>query len=138
MRLARPDLLLIRCYHRSIPESAVRLLLLRELHRLVLCHSPLLRLLLLLLLLLDDVRVVIQSLVELQLLHFLAILYFLVLWNAIARELLAEEIVVGELIGPLLVLLHFWLERGLHLVRSLSRVLWILVHQRVTLNERLR
>ena len=94
--------------------------------------------LLLLLLLLDYVRVVVECLIKFELLHLFAILYFLVLWNAIARELLAEEIVVGELIGPLLVLLHFWLERGLHLVRSLSRVLWILVHQRVTLNERLR
>ena len=49
-------------------------------------------------LLFDDVRIVVQSLVKLQLLHLLAVFYFLILGDAVFRELLTEEIVVSELI----------------------------------------
>lgn len=54
-------------------------------------------LLLLLLLLLDDIGVVVEGLVELELLHFFTVLYLLVLWDALFRQFLAEEIVISKL-----------------------------------------
>ena len=54
--------------------------------------------LLLLSLLFHDVRIVVQSLVELQLLHLLAVFYFLILRNTIHSEFLTEEIIVSKLI----------------------------------------
>ena len=58
--------------------------------------------LLLLLLLLDYVRVVVECLIKFELLHLFAILYFLVLWDSMLIEFLAEEVVVKELVGGLL------------------------------------
>ena len=58
--------------------------------------------LLLLLLLLNYVRVVVEGLVKLKLLHLLAILYFLVLRDPVLIELLTEEVVVEKLLGGLL------------------------------------
>ena len=56
----------------------------------------------LLLLLLDYVRVVVECLIKFELLHLLAILYFLVLWDSVLIEFLTEEVVVEELMGGLL------------------------------------
>ena len=70
--------------------------------------------LLFLLLLLDYVRVVVERLIKLQLLHLLAILYFLVLRDAMLIEFLTEEVVVEELLGGLLRVgtSEDWLECG--------------------------
>ena len=56
-------------------------------------------------LLLDDIRIVVQGLVEFELLHFFAVLDLLVLRDAIPVQLLTKLVVFGELL--LLLMLHF-------------------------------
>ena len=51
------------------------------------------------LLLLNEIGVVVERLIEFQLLHLLSILDLLVLGDAILGELLAEEVVVGEVLA---------------------------------------
>lgn len=81
--------------------------------------------LLLLLLLLDYVRVVVECLIKFELLHLFAILYFLVLWDSMLIEFLAEEVVVKELVGGLLRVGtgENWLECGYLALRGSCLVL---------------
>ena len=84
-------------------------------------------------LLFHHMGVVIQSLVELELLHFLAIFYFLVLGDSV--EFLAEEVVVGELSGFLVLHASIEVRCGLNRGSSLAtlRLIWSLNSS--TLNE---
>ena len=79
--------------------------LLLRVNLLVIISHGLLLLLLLQLLLLHNVGVIVQSLIELELLHLLTILDFLILRYTIRIQFLAEEVIVCEL---LLLVVHCW------------------------------
>ena len=90
------------CHHCSGPHIRRSASVRRRAHRccLLLGDCPLPgHLLFLDLLLLNEIGVVVERLIEFQLLHLLSILDLLVLGDAILGELLAEEVVVGEVLA---------------------------------------